>query len=258
MKFAEAHHADSLNALRAISADDLLSWSQGGNGRFGPIVDGWVLPDTPLALMAKDADNDVPVITGYQANDGLLFSGPVQTPDQFAAMAKRQYGEMADEFLRLYPAKTADDAKQMLAQSIQDRDRVSMYLWASRRGNNHHSPVFTYFFDRAIPWPQHPEFGAFHSGELPYFFLNLRVMDRPWEKQDYELARTAATYLKNFAAAGNPNGDGVPQWAQVSTAKPATMEIGARTGEMPLADGERLGFWERFLSSPTGAHAPPF
>ena len=148
--------------------------------------------------------------------------------------------------------------KQMVAQSIRDRDRVSMYLWASRRGSNHHAPVFTYYFDRAIPWPQHPEFGAFHSGELPYFFLNLRVMDRPWEKQDRDLAQTAATYLKNFAATGNPNGDHLPQWAPVSKAKPATMEIGARTGEMPLADGERLGFWERFLSSPTGAHAPPF
>ena len=258
VKFAEAHHADSLNALRAIAAGDLLSWSHGGNGRFGPIVDGWVLPDTPLAMMAKDADNDVPVITGYQANDGLLFSGPVQTPDQFAAMAKRQYGEMADEFLRLYPAKTADDAKQMLAESIQDRDRVSMYLWASRRGSNHHAPVFTYFFDRAIPWPQHPEFGAFHSGELPYFFLNLRVMDRPWEKQDRDLAQTAATYLKDFAASGNPNGGHLPQWAPVSTAEPETMEIGSRTAEMPLAEGERLAFWEKFFTSPAGTHASPF
>ena len=258
MKFAEAHHADSLKALRDLPADDLLNATQGGMGRFSPIVDGWVLPDTPLALMAKDADNDVPVITGYQANDGLLFSRPVQTPDQYIEMAKRQYGEMADEFLRLYPAKTADEAKEMVAQSIRDRDRVSMYLWASRRESNHHAPVFTYYFDRAIPWPQHAEFGAFHSGELPYFFLNLRVMDRPWEKQDRNLAQTAATYLKNFAATGNPNGDHLPQWAPVSKAKPATMEIGARTGEMPLADGERLGFWERFLSSPTGAHAPPF
>jgi para-nitrobenzyl esterase len=221
-------------------------------------VDGWVLPDTPMALMAKDADNDVPVITGYQANDGLLFSRPVQTPEQFAEMAKRQYGEMADEFLHVYQAKTADEAKEMLAQSIQDRDRVSMYLWASRRESNHHAPVFTYYFDRAIPWPQHPEFGAFHSGELPYFFLNLRVMDRPWEKQDYDLAQTAATYLKDFAATGNPNGDHLPQWAPVSTAKPSTMEIGLRSGEMPLANAERLAFWEKFFSSPMGMKAPPF
>ena len=258
MKFAEAHHADSLKALRTIPAEDLLNEAQGGMGRFSPIVDGWVLPDTPLALSAKHADNDVPVITGYQANDGLLFSRPIQSIAQYAQMAKRQCGEMGDEFLRLYPAKTMDEAKEMLAQSIRDRDRVSMYLWASRRESNHHSPVFTYYFDRAIPWPQHPEFGAFHSGELPYFFLNLRVMDRPWEKQDYDLARTAAAYLKDFAAAGNPNGDHLPQWAPVSENKPATMEIGSRTGEMPLAEGERVAFWEKFFASAAGRNAPPF
>ena len=257
VKFAEAHHANSLSALRAMPAEELLAAASSGS-RFGPVVDGWMLPDTPLALGAKGADNDVPVITGYQANDGLLFSQPIQSADQYAQMAKRQYGAMADEFLRDYPAKTADDVKEMVARSIRDRDRVSMYLWASLRESNHHARVFTYYFDRAIPWPQHAEFGAFHSGELPYFFSNLRVMDRPWEKQDFELATTAATYLKDFAATGNPNGDHLPQWAPVSAAKPATMEIGARTGAMPLADGERLGFWERFLSSPKGANAPPF
>jgi len=254
-KFAEAHHADSVSALRAIPAAELLADAQ---GRYSPIVDGWVLPESPLEMMAKHADNDVPVITGYQANDGLLFSRPIQSADQYAQMAKRQYGEMAEEFLRLYPAKTAVEAKAMMAESIRDRDRVSMHLWASRRAGNHHAPVFTYYFDRAIPWPQHPEFGAFHSGELPYFFLNLGVMDRPWEKVDYDLAKTAAGYLKDFAAAGNPNGDHLPEWAPVSTARPATMEIGMRTGSMALAEGGRLGFWERFLSSPEGMHAPPF
>jgi para-nitrobenzyl esterase len=255
VKFAQAHHASSLRALRAIPAADLLS---GPQDRFGPIVDGWVLADTPQALSAKGTDNDVPVITGYQANDGLLFSRPIQSADEYAQMAKRQYGENGDEFLRLYPAKTAEETKAMIMQSIRDRDRVSMFLWATRRESNHRAPVFTYYFDRAIPWPQHPEFGAFHSGELPYFFLNLNVMDRPWEKQDRDLAETAASYLKNFAAAGRPNGDHLPQWAPANEDKPETMEIGSRTGEMPLAESARVAFWTRFLGSPEGAKAPPF
>ena len=257
VKFAEAHHADSLSALRAIPAADLLADPQ-GRFRSSPIVDGWVLPESPLEMSAKHADNDVPVITGYQANDGLLFSPPVQTIDQYQQLVKRQYSDNADEFLRLYPAKTAEEARQMIAESIRDRDRVSMFLWASRRASNHRAPVFTYYFDRAIPWPQHPEFGAFHSGELPYFFLNLQVLDRPWEKVDFDLAKLAAGYLKDLAAAGNPNSNHLPQWAPANASQPQTMEIGARTGEMPLADGERLGFWEQFLSSPKGANASPF
>jgi para-nitrobenzyl esterase len=258
VKFAAAHHAASLKELRAIPAQDLLPSPQDNPLRLSPIVDGWVLPDTPQALSNRAADNDVPVITGYQANDGMLFVPPVQTVEAFDQLAKRQYGEMADEFKRLYPVKTAEETKPVLYQSIRDRDRVSQYLWASRRAKNHHQPVFTYFFDRAIPWPQHSEFGAFHSGELPYFFSNLRTLDRPWEPIDYDISKTSVAYLRNFAASGNPNGGNLPKWPAVNSHTPVTMEIGSRIDTMPLTDKERLDFWTRFFDSPAGAHAPPF
>jgi para-nitrobenzyl esterase len=258
VKFAAAHHSASIKELRAIPAAELLPGPQGAPLRFGPDIDGWVLPDSPAALSGLGADNDVPVITGYQANDGLLFSPRLESLDQFTQMVKTQYGEMSSEFEHLYPAKNVDEAKSALAESIRDRDRVSMYLWASRRSKNHHQPVFTYFFDHAIPWPQHPEFGAFHSGELPYFFLNLRQLDRPYQKVDFDLANTSAAYLKNFAAQGDPNGGSLPKWPRVDSTTPATMELGERLGPMPLADNERLDFWIRFFDSPAGSHAPPF
>ncbi len=257
-KFAAAHHAASIKELRAIPAEDLLPGPQDSPLRFAPDIDGWVLPDSPQALSDRGADNDVAVITGYQAGDGLLFAPRMQTPEQFHQMAEAQYGEMAGEFERLYPAKNSDEVKAMLAQSIQDRDRVSMFLWASRRQKNHRQPVFTYYFDRAIPWPQHPEFGAFHTGEIPYFFLNLKVLDRPYEPVDFKIAQEASTYLKNFAAQGNPNARDLPKWPRVEANAPATMEIGVRTGPMPLADPEKVGFWTRYFASPAGAHAPPF
>ncbi len=257
-KFAAAHHAASIKELRAIPAEDLLPGPQDGPLRFAPDIDGWVLPDSPQALSDRAADNDVPVITGYQANDGLLFSPRAQTPEQFHEMATRQYGEMAAGFERLYAARNPDEVKAVLAQSIQDRDRVSMFLWASRRGKNHRQPVFTYYFDRAIPWPQHPEFGAFHTGEIPYFFLNLKTLDRPFEPVDFRIAQEAASYLRDFAGQGNPDGGDLPKWPRVEATAPATMEIGVRTGPMPLADPEKLDFWTRFFASPAGAHAPPF
>jgi para-nitrobenzyl esterase len=258
VKFASAHHAASLADLRALSADALLPGPQEMGPGASPIVDGWVLPDNPVALSSRAADNDVPVITGYQANDGALLGGRIQSLDNYTVMVKRRYGEMADDFLALYPAKTLNEARECLAQSSRDRERVSMYLWASRRAANHHQPVFTYFFDHAIPWPQHPEFGAFHTGEIPYFFLNLSKLDRPWTDEDRSLAKTAASYLKNFAATGDPSGTGLPKWPAVSSATPATMEIGDKLGPMPLSEDARLDFWIRFFNSPAAAHAPPF
>jgi para-nitrobenzyl esterase len=258
VKFAALHHATSIKELRAMPAADLLPGPHDGPLGFAPIVDGWFLPATPQQLSDRGVDNDVPVITGYQANDGLLFAGPVHSPEDYNALAQRQYGDLAADFLRLYAATSADQVKEMLALSGRDRERVSMFLWASRRAANHHQPVFTYFFDRAIPWPQHPEFGAFHTGEIPYFFLNLKALDRPWEPTDFAVAKTASSYLAHFAAAGDPNGAALPVWPRIETDKPETMEIGAETQPMQLADKARLEFWIRYFDSTAGKRAPIF
>ena len=163
-------------------------------------------------MSAKHADNDVPVITGYQANDGLLFSAAdSDASTSTTSLCKRQYGEMADEFLRLYPAKTAEEAKQMIAESIQDRDRVSMYLWASRRASNHRAPVFT-----VLLRSRDPVAAASGVWRVPQRRAALLLPESPsarpamGESRTRDLAQYGSGYLKDFAAAGNPNGDHLP------------------------------------------------
>ncbi|MGC2161258.1 MAG: carboxylesterase family protein [Silvibacterium sp.] len=258
LRFAAEHHANSLSELRAISAEDLLPGPGDHFLRFEPIVDGWVLPAAPNALNRSGGDNDVPVITGYQANDGWLFSPPIHSAADYDALVRRLYGSMSGEFERVYPASSLAQMQQTIVESNRDRDRVSMFLWASERMQHHKGPVYTYFFDRGIPWPQHPEFGAFHTGEIPYFFRNLDALDRPWEPVDQEVSRIASSYLKAFAARGNPNAPVLPQWPAVNPGAPQTMEIGAKTQVMPLADPARYQFWVRYFHSPEGKNAPPF
>jgi para-nitrobenzyl esterase len=253
MVFATEYHAATLKDLRAIPAEQLLK----GSG-FSPDVDGWVLPDTPAALSKKGTDNDVPVITGYQANDGSLSMPADMNMEGFDNLLRKEYGDHADAFEKLYPAKNMNEARRALLESSRDRNRVSTYLWASEREKNHRAPVFTYFFTRAIPWPQHPEYGAFHTGELPYFFLNRDKLDRPWEAIDEELSKTVSGYLKNFASTGNPNGAGLPNWPQARSGQAYTMELGAKTGSIPLADKAKLDFWVGFFNSPDCNRAPAF
>jgi len=258
VKYAEAHHAGTLEQLRAKPAADLLPAAGDFSARFFPDIDGWVLPASPQELSDRGADNDVPFTTGYQANDGLLFKPPVHSVAEYEDWAQQQFGDLAAEFLRLYPAAAAEEVTPAMEASDRDRDRVSMNLWAVRRTANHHAPIFTYFFDRAIPWPQHPEFGAFHTGEIPYFFRNLDLLDRPWTPVDHTVSREASEYLKNFATTGDPNGDELAHWVRVTASAPETMEIGAHTGMMPLADPARLAFWKKYFASPQGQHAPVF
>lgn len=213
-------------------------------------VDGWVLPDAPNAINRTAAGSDVPVITGYQANDGLLFSPPIHSLKEYEDRVHRFYGSMANEFEKLYPGKTVEEAQLSLEESMHDRDRVSAFLWAEVRLQHHKGPVYTYFFDRAIPWPQHPQFGAFHTGEIPYFFRNLKMLDRPFEPIDFQVSQTASAYLKAFAASGDPNAPNLPNWPAVNPASPQTMEIGARIQPMP--------FWVRYFHSADSRNAPPF
>lgn len=252
-KYAAEHHVNNLKELRAIPADQLVSWAH-----FGPVIDGWLLPQAPSEMNSKSGGDDVPVITGYQSNDGMLFLPPMKALDDHKKYAESIYGTMASEFKSLYPASTLEEMKKSIEESTRDRERVAMFLWAKQRKQNYKSPVYTYFFERAIPWPQHPEFGAFHSGELPYFFDNLHVLVRPWEPVDRDLSQTASGYLKAFAATGDPNGSGLPKWAAVHPETPVTQAIGEKIGPIPLADKGKYEFWVRFFESKEAVKAPLF
>jgi len=129
-------------------------------------------------MNANGSDKDVPVIAGYQAGEPALYFQPIRTLDDYHQIIQKRYGDMGAEFEKLYPVTKDEDIKKVTTTANQDRNRVSIFLWASVRVKSHHQPVFTYYFDRAIPWPQHPEFGAFHTGEIPYFFLNLEMLIR--------------------------------------------------------------------------------
>ena len=73
-------------------------------------------------------------------------------------------------------------------------------------------PAYAYYFEHPIPWPQNPQFGGFHSGELPYVFDNLAGLDRPWTAPDRRLAEAASSYWTAFAARGRPSGRALPTW----------------------------------------------
>lgn len=255
MKLAESHHVRGLKALRELPAAELATWTRYG---MGPIVDGWVLSKSEQTLLKEGAGSDVPVLVGNVANDGLLSLPRLQTLEAWRAYSTSTYGRFAAEYRTLYPAGEAAEIRDSLLAAARDRERVSLYLWAKLRQTRARAPIYTYFFTRGVPWPQHPEFGAFHSGDLPYFFDNLVVLDRPWTEEDRRLATEASAYLRHFAARGNPNGPGLPDWAPVDPARPATFELGANLRAMPLADQAKVDFWNRVLTSDVAARLPLF
>ncbi len=179
----------------------------------------------------------LPAVAFYGASapplpDGLFNDGWVLPERASAAEIPLMVGFVADDL------GLAGNTPEQKAAS-RERARVSMHLWATDQLTAN-KRVYTYYFDRAIPWPAHPEFGAFHSGEIPYFFNTLNRLPRPWEAVDRKLAETVSTYVTNFAKKGDPNGSGLPPWPAFDPASHTTMQLGARVGSMPLADAARM------------------
>ncbi len=154
---------------------------------------------------------------------------------------------MAGEFFKLYPVTYDGDVIQMEKTATRDQSRVSIDVWSANQVKLS-GKVYTYFFDRPEPWPEHPEFQAFHTSEVPYVFETLAKIERPWEPIDHQVADTVSSYWINFATSGDPNGKAVANWPAYNADQHATMELGAKMGPMPVAaTPERLKFQRAYL-----------
>ena len=216
--------ASSLAELRALPASKLV-----GGGRFGPVVDGRFLVEETPETFAAGRENDVPTITGLNADEASAGPGYGKaTADAFRKQVEQRYGERAARILATYPAGTDEEARAAAIQSARDAGVAGLERLLTERAATAHTPAFAYYFDRAIPWPEHPEFGAFHTSEVPYVFGTLDVLKRPWTDVDRALSQTVMRYWINFATTGDPNGAGVPRWPAFDPAHPTLMRLGEK------------------------------
>jgi carboxylesterase type B len=256
VKFAEAKGAHSLADLRAMTWQKLIepvpaaggSDGPGAGFRFSPIIDGYLQPMAIRQTIQRGMQNDVPTLTGANLGElgGLGPAAPV-TAESFRAQAQKRYGEMANEFLKLYPAESDEQARASQAASARDQSLVSMYLWARERGKTAKTPAYLYLWDHTLPGPDAARFGAFHTSEVPYVLNTLYMSDRPFSDADWKIADKLSSYWANFAKNGDPNGGSLPEWAPAGTAH-EIMELGDKLAPIPVADADRFAFFEKFLS----------
>jgi para-nitrobenzyl esterase len=244
--------APSLAAMRQLSADRILAL-QGTTGRYGPLVDGWLLPDTPNAIFEAGKQNDVPVLIGYTRDEGFDAFNQVMTLADFRTQAQR-YGAHKDELLRLYPATSDAEARRAALDIARDSTlAVQMRSWA-RAQSSGKSPAYMYLFTRVHPYTPGVKFsdhdpatiGAYHTGDVPYWLqtldsLNLFRTTRDWTAYDRELAARMSDVIVSFARTGKPSLSGI-DWPAYRRDDERVVELGDSLRVIPLPNSSKIDF----------------
>jgi para-nitrobenzyl esterase len=215
---------ETLAELRKLPADSLLAR---GNkiqfGRFFPITDGYALPADVKSIFDNRKHNDVPTLAGWVSGDGELAAGQAVSPEKFRETAAATFSTKMDEFNKLFPSNT--EAETASSQQRLGRFRFAGFPdhhWLSSNSSKGYMYEFSF-----VPTdkPGFPNYGAFHTSEVPFALNTLAKWNRPWQPRDYEAEKYLSGYWVNFVKTGNPNGPGLPEWKAYDSQQGYVMEF---------------------------------
>jgi para-nitrobenzyl esterase len=250
-KFASAVSAGDLAALRAIPAAQLLeAASKPGTPRFGPTVDGYFFPESPLAIFTAGKQAHVPLLAGWNSeemNGRAVLVRDEPTPQNLEKAVGRLYGANAAAVLKEYAASNNEDALQSATDLAGARfTALSTWKWIEMSGKTGGKPVYRYYYSRPRPamrpemgnataglaggvirgtgpaaTPAPPARGAVHSAEIEYAMGNLEGNKvYQWTPEDHKVSATMQDYFANFIKTGNPNGKGLAEWQPTGAKSP--------------------------------------
>ncbi|WP_394839094.1 carboxylesterase family protein [Pendulispora rubella] len=242
--------------LRALPAETLL---RGDRTVVYPIVDGKLLPVAPRAALAAGTFAKVPILAGFNANegyfmvDGLYGALPLTSATDYENALNLLFGQLGPILRDQYPlASYGNDPRVALAAVLGDGlfECSTRHLVASST-----SPAFTYVFRHAPSLATPKPVSAMHSVELPFIWGT----PLPWTwwaqenagvpstSRELELAGQMKGYWRNFVRTGNPSPEPTrePLWSAWSPSTNDAMNFaGDATAIAPLAANPHCQLWD--------------
>jgi para-nitrobenzyl esterase len=235
-------NANNLAALRQKSAEEILKISQTSNLRMGVNLDGFVIPKDLTKTFKEGKHNDVPLMMGWVTGDGGLMGNQAISAEKFKQQAQEKYGKKSEEYLKIFPANTDEEAKMnQTKMALFSFAAMPAHLWAI----SNKSPSFIYQVTH-VPTdkPDFPNYGAFHTSEVPYALHTLHTWKRPWQEHDLTVEKMMSSYWINFIKTGNPNGNGLPEWKKYDKAEGVILEIDKQAVQKPALFKKEFDFLE--------------
>lgn len=217
---ADKLKAPDLAALRAMDAGQLAEASAAtGYVPYGTI-DGKILKRQLVDTFDRGEQARVPLIGGFNSGEirtlrHLLPPVP-QTAQAYSEEIKARYGDLAEAYLRLYPA-SGD-----LAQNGLDSTRDAVFGWASERLVRKQAalgvPAYLYYFSHSYPSADAADMTGFHASEVPFVFGTITATPSFWPKipdtaAERRFANQMLDYWTGFARGGKPSSSNGPAWA---------------------------------------------
>jgi para-nitrobenzyl esterase len=208
-----------LKFLRQRSAQELLGAAEKQDPQGlpieGPIVDGWVLPRTPVEVLASGQEAPVTLLVGTTTRE----FGMAAPPDEVRKFIQNMTGNSAERAYALYglanggtghrDALYGPAGDQSFADLVFRCPITTQAAWHTAA----HYHAYEYELLHAIPGQEAQ--GAVHSADLPYvfgYFPKHGNISGKFGEIDVKLANLIETYWTNFAKTDDPNSAGLPEW----------------------------------------------
>ena len=217
-RLAAALHAPDLAALRAMDAGKLTEAAAAAGFAPWVTVDGHLVPDQLVDIFEKGEQARVPLLAGFNSGEirslRVLAPPPPASAAEYERSIRERYGDLADDFLRLYPGDN-------LEESILATTRDALYGWTAeklvRAQTKFGQPGYLYYFDHGYPAADAAHLHGFHASELPYVFGNFDGTPPLWPKipetpRERRLSEAMIGYWTSFARSGKPVAKGEPEW----------------------------------------------
>ncbi|WP_392552385.1 carboxylesterase family protein [Orbus wheelerorum] len=196
----------TLDSLRAAPALELLANFTEDTPFKGAVIDGEFLPDTVTNLYKNQSANKIDIMAGTVWDErGSEKEYNVITINELHDYIDKFYPKNKDRVFNFYQPTNNLEARENYKKLLRDQNNYAMQWLANQRISSTHNANYLYVLKRAIPWPEHGTFGAFHSSDLPYFLNNLDKLDRPWTENDININQSFINYMINFVKTGEPN-----------------------------------------------------
>lgn len=248
-RFSGSLQATRVNELRALHPQRLLEAYLRQPDRWMPIADGRLLRAPVIDLFARCEQQRVPLLTGWNADEGTTFPAAANLAGLGAELARR-FGERAEEAQRLYPADNDLEARAA-SHALTGDALFALGVWRAARSHARIAPTWVYHFDHPQPFHARQVYreaspasvlGVFHSSEYPYIFGSTGLLTRDWQPADAQVQRVLQERWLAFARQGTPEVPGRAAWPRYDDEEATVMRLGEAPAPGPLPRRAQLEF----------------